>query len=167
MSLETTIRGVLQCLYGKTIGATAGNIPLNIPFDLELSDGTGLDEGDILWFDQDRILAGLTSENIDVAGTLSDAYGDTFTAVKIKFFYFHNKSVTPGDILELGGGSNPLLLWKDGSDIDSVGPNGRRFMWEPAAAGKAVTAGTGDLLQVNNISSNSIDYDIIIVGTSA
>lgn len=165
--LTTTLRGVLGFKYKKTIGATIGEFPLEFIFDLSLADGVGLDQGDLLWFDQDRTLAGSTSEDLDVAGVLSDAYSDVFTAVKIKLLYFHNKSVVAGDILELGGGSNPLLLWKDGSDIDPVGPGGRRFMWEPSLAGKTVTAGTGDVLKVNNISSNSIDYDIAIVGTSA
>lgn len=130
-----------------------------------LSNGTGaVDTGDLFWTDTRTLAA--TTENLDLAGGLTNAFGATLTFARIKGLLIHNKSTTAGHTLTVGGAaSNAFVLFSDTTDKYPIGPNGLFFIWEPSAAAKAVTASTGDILKIE--SSHSFDYDIVILGASA
>ena len=137
-------------------------------FDLTLSDtlsnGTGNDQVDVVWHDQ-RTLA-TTSENLDLAGSLTSAFGSTVTFAKVKGICIKNMSTTTTQIVTVGGAAaTQFINWVgDSSDTVKVGPDGILFLWSPMD-GYAVTAGTGDLLKI--ATSANITYDIWIIGTSA
>ena len=64
--------------------------------------------------------------------------------------------------------SNGVPLFLAASDGLDVKPGGC-FLWlAPDATGVAVTAGTGDLINIANSSSGtSVTYDVVIIGASA
>jgi len=134
----------------------------------KLLNGTGLDQNDIVWHDV-RTLSASSSEDLDMAGTLTDAFGNTVTFSKIKGIVLNNQTTTAGCILEAGGGSNDFNAWLGATgDKIKVGPNGLVVSWNPSLAGYSVTADTADILKITNTdSSNSITYQIVIVGTTA
>ena len=108
-----------------------------------------------------------TVENLDLAGGLTDAFGVTLTFAKIKAIAIHNLSVTPGEVLKIGGHASAAFpLFDNATDIYPLGPNGIFFIWEPSLAGKVVTATTADLLKIDS-GAATIQYDIVIIGTSA
>jgi len=131
-----------------------------------LSDGTGaVDTGDLVWSDR-RSLAS-TTESLDLAGGLTDSFGAAITFARIKMIAIKNNNTSVGHNLIIGGAaSNQFLLFTDSSDKYTLGPNGVFLVWEPSAAAKAVTASTGDLLKIDS-GSNTVSYDIIIIGSSA
>lgn len=140
-----------------------------LSLDDELTNGTAIDTADVLWHDR-RTLAATTSEDLDLAGSLVSALtGAAVTFAKIKCILIKNRSTTAGYILAVGGASsNQFINWvANSSDIVNVGPNGIFMLWNPSLAGYAVTASTGDLLKINNTGGGSLDYDIVLIGTSA
>ncbi len=132
-----------------------------------VADGTGADQMDLIWHDQ-RVLGTGASENLDLAGGLTDVYGNVLTFVKIKFIYV-SAAAANGDYIQLGGGSNPFINWvANASDIVNVAPGGMFALTAPDANGYGVTATTGDILTVMNADGAAgATYDIVLGGTSA
>ena len=130
-----------------------------------LATGTAAEKAD-LFYAQRRTLAA-TSEDLDLAGILLDDYRAALTFVKIRGLLIHNLSTTTTENLAVGGAAaTQFVNWVgNASDIVNVGPNGILFLWSPQD-GYAVTAGTGDLLKID-AGSDTIIYDIIVIGTSA
>lgn len=150
---------------------TAANIAKSTIADFDfgdsLSDGLIIDKCDLVYAAKSVAISGSGTNNLDVAGTLTDFYGTVITAVKLKFFYLKNLSTTPGDILRLGNhATGELLLWSAGATQD-IGPNGFVLIWEPSLAGIPVTATTGDLLKILEVAGNANTYDVAFGGVSA
>ena len=165
-TLTTQLNGRIAFTYASSIGGTSANYPANIDLIDTLSSGTIVDTGDLLYIAKAVALAGSATNTLDFSGSVSDAFGTSIVAVKVKMFYFHNLSTTAGNTITLGGNVNEMLFWS-AAGTQTVGPNGRILIWEPSLAGKAVTAATGDILDILNNTANAITYDIAFVGTSA
>jgi len=164
-SLTTNMELTLRWLYTNALDLSTPTDNVRLSFDDELTNGTGaIDTADKVWSDTRTLAA--TTETLDLAGGLTDAFGAALTFARIKMVFIHNTATTVGYNLTIGGGSNPFLMLADASDKYAIGPNGRFLIWEPSAAGKAVTASTGDLLLVDS-GANSVTYKIIIVGSTA
>ena len=126
-----------------------------------LTNGTGTDQGNMMWHDE-RTLA-TTSEDLDLAGSLVNAFGRTITFTKIKGLFVKNTSTTTGQNVLVGGAAaNQFVNWvSDASDEVVVGPNGCLALWSPMD-GYAVTAATGDILRIET--DANITYRIVLVG---
>ena len=160
-NLDLTLRGT----YANVLDLLTASANFSVGKSDEMSNGTGaVDTSDLLFTDT-RTLA-TTSESLDLAGGLTDSFGNALTFARVKCLLIHNKSTTVGQTVTIGGAaSNQFLLFADATDKYVLGPNGIFLFWEPSAAGKVVTASTGDLLKIET--SASISYDIVIIGSSA
>lgn len=129
--------------------------------------GTGLDQMDLIWSDQ-RTLAGTTSENLDLAGGLTDSFGTTLTFARVKLIYVFS-ALANGGLIQVGGAaSNAFINWvANATDIINVRNGGWHMTVAPDATGFAVTGGTGDILKINNTDASSATYNIVIGGASA
>ena len=87
----------------------------------------------------------------------------------IRAIIIHNKGTGVADILDVGAeGTNVFINWVgDATDKIRIGPGGLFFLWNPSAAGYAVTAGTGDKLRIKNNGTGDTVYQIILVGSTA
>lgn len=133
-----------------------------------ITSGTESSQMDQIWHDQ-RTLAASTAEDLDLAGSLVDAFGTTLTFVDIRFIMVKASSANTNDVRVGGTGANAFFSFL-GSNTDyiKVKPGGALFLYTPTDPGYAVTAGTADLLQIENDSSGStVTYDIYIGGVSA
>jgi len=133
-----------------------------------VANGTGANQADLIWHDQ-RTLALSTSEDLDLAGSLTDAFGATVTFARVKGIVVYAASGN-GDNIQVGGAaSNQFINWvANSSDIINVRPGGTFALIAPDAVAYAVTAGTGDLLRITNADSgDAATYDIYIIGASA
>jgi hypothetical protein len=140
--------------FSKTVSGSA-----------ELLPGTGENQGDEAWLDIDRVLTA-TSEELDLAGGLTDLNGNAITFTKIKELLIVNKNTTSGELLKVGGAAaNAFLLFDDATDIESIDPGGFLHISSPVD-GKTVTAGTGDKLKID-AGANTITFNIILTGVSA
>jgi hypothetical protein len=127
--------------------------------------GTGVGAVD-KQFDDERTLADGVSENLDLSGSLLDAFGASLLFAKIKILAIKNKSAT--QTLSVGGAATlGFIGWVgDPTDVVKIGPGAMALLiCDPA--GVAVTAGTGDLLKIANSAGAACIYDIFISGSSA
>ena len=158
----------LKLKQTKTIAGTTASVIHDFDFGDSLANGVIIDQGDLPYGAKNVSLSGNATINFDVAGALSDFYGTTITAVKLKFFYFKNLNTVAGNTILLGAhATTALLLWGAAAHTKRLAPHGFVLMWVPSLAGIAVTAGTGDALKIFNETANAVNYDIAFVATSA
>lgn len=127
-----------------------------------LSNGTGSAQASAQWSDT-RTITASSSENLDLAGSLTNAFGQTLTFTKVKLIFIRAASANSNNVQFSRGSSNGVPLFLAASDGVSLQP-GAWFAWfDPT--GITVTAGTGDIFTVaNSGAGSSVSYDIVIVG---
>jgi len=136
---------------------------------MSFSNGTGAGNANQHWSDT-RTLADGANETLDLAGGLTDAFGDTVTFANVKALYLYNKS-SDANLVIGGAASNAFsALFGDAADKMVLAPGGRLLVWATASAsGYAVTADTADQLQLAHDGSgeSTLEYDIVIIGEVA
>lgn len=133
---------------------------------LDLTDGSGAGQANKMFHDQ-RTLAASGTENLDLAGSLTDPLGTTLTFTKIRALLIYAASANTNLVNVGGAASLGFTTWVgDVTDVVKVRPGGLFLLTAPDATAYAVTAGTGDLLTITNSSSGTgVTYDIVILGS--
>lgn len=131
------------------------------------TEGTTANKADKLFADT-RTISASSTENLDLAGTLTDPFGASLTFVTVKAIYIKASTANTNNVCVGGAASNGFVgPFADATDKMCVKPGGVLLITAPAT-GWTVTASTGDILLVANSSSGtSVSYDVIIFGTSA
>ncbi|MFD5266751.1 hypothetical protein [Streptomyces sp. NPDC058335] len=147
---------------------------LSIPQDtieylkaLTFADGAGAGAANLIFHDQ-RVLAASGTENLDLAGVLSDKFGQALTFARVKAVIVVAAAANTNNVQVAQPAANgvPGIFLAAGDGI-SVQPGGA-FVWvAPSAAGAVVTPATGDLLTVtNSAAGTSVTYDVLILGAA-
>jgi hypothetical protein len=170
MSLASKIKLSIDANYTTALDLAIGSVPLLKSYETALATGTGAGQADKIWHDT-RTLTASSSEDIDLAGVLTDAFGAALTFVKIKALII-SAAVGNTNNVNVGGVANGLssILTPAASGIIQVRPGSTFaiFAGQADATGYAVTAATADLLHVaNSGAGTSVTYDVIVLGTSA
>lgn len=134
---------------------------------LRLLTGTTSGKADLMFSDT-RTLSASSSEELDLAGGLTDPFGASLTFVKIVAIMLIAAEGNANNVVLGGAAANAFVgPFADASDKLSVPPCGSVQLVAPAA-GWTVTAATGDLLKIaNSGGSTGVTYDLIIIGRSA
>ncbi|MFC8267811.1 hypothetical protein ACFUIZ_19070 [Streptomyces cinereoruber] len=144
--------------------------PFGLSRSVSLVDGTGAGKADRVWT-ATRTLAASASEDLDLAGTLVDAFGATVSFAKIKALMVSAAAGNTNNVVIGGASSNGFITWVGAATHTViVRPGGALALLtgEADANGYAVTAATGDLLKIANSGSGTpVTYSIAIIGTSA
>jgi hypothetical protein len=166
MTLTTTIAGSITAKQVVALDAGSASFPAAFTSSLALTNGTGASQADLLWSDT-RTLTASATENLDLAGSLTDAFAAVLTFVKVKAIYVSAAAANTNNVV-VGNGSNPFLgIFTAGTDSVTLKP-GYFVLWGGVGAGYTVTAATGDILKVaNSAGGTSVTYSIMVVGTSA
>lgn len=167
MSLTATLIAQIKASHIRSLDLAEGLVPLDKRTRVELTSGTGSGQADLIFHDQ-RTLAASATEDLDLAGSLADAYGTTLTFARIKAVLISAASANTNNVNVTRPASNGVPLFLAAGDGIAVRPGGA-FLWvAPDATGVAVTAGTGDLLTLtNSAGSTGVTYDVVIIGASA
>jgi hypothetical protein len=138
----------------------------NVTHTTDWTNGTGDDQISKVWQDT-RTINASTAEDLDLAGSLTDSFGNTVTFATVKFVYVSAASGNTNNVEVGGSAANTMLgIFDDATDKVLVKPGGV-FYWEAPGTGATVTAGTGDKLNVNNSGAGtSVEYTIVIGGTT-
>lgn len=131
---------------------------------LSLVEGTDATNKANILFADTRTIAASANENIDLAGALSDAFGASIVAAEIVAIYIAAKATNTNNVNVTRPASNgfigPFLAASDGVAIKPG-----EYALFVSQSGWAVTAATGDLLNIaNSAGTTGVDYDIIVVG---
>lgn len=139
--------------------------PLSYAISQVFSDGVGANQVNYLWHDR-RTLAGSANESLDLANasnTLVNYRNEALNLARVKLLVIKNRSAS--NSLQFGPPANGWITFINTVGTELILPPGGAIMaYAPTATGWAVTAGTGDLLFVENLGGTDTDYDIIIAG---
>jgi hypothetical protein len=156
--------GIRATLSGSPdVGATSHRIDDSV--STTLSNGTGAGQANALFADT-RTLAASGTEDLDLAGGLTDALGTALTFTAIKAIRVRAAAGNTNNVVITRPASNgfagPFLAAGDGI---SVPPGGAALFERSDAAGWAVTAGTADLLTITNSGAGTgVTYTIELIG---
>lgn len=166
VSLISEISASVKWLYTNPLDLSTPSDSKTLNFEVPMLSGTGLDQANRLFADQ-RSVNTASNDDLDLAGGLTDAFGQTLTFAKIKAILIYNTILTAGEILNVGGGGvNSFINWVgNASDTVTIGPGGLLVLANPSLAGYAVTASTGDILRIANAGAGTIVYKIVLIGT--
>ena len=154
---------------GSELGTTQDDVLLSTSWwSWGVTNGTGANQANLIFRDQ-RTLGATTSENLDLAGSLTDAYGSTITFARVKLIYVKAATANGGNIIVGGAAANTFVgPFADATDKVKIPAGGMFQVADAGATGWVVTAGTGDILKVeNDDGAEAGTYDIIIIGASA
>lgn len=161
-TLKISISGTLQ--KSQNLGDPVTK-PVVFSKTVNFDNGTG-DQQANMAFMNSATISGSGSADLDLAGGLTDAFGDTITFTKIKMILI-TADEDNGDTLSIGGDASAAFdaIVADGSDELICRPDGAILLLAPNADGYAVTATTADILEITNSDSENAVYNIIIIGT--
>ncbi|HUT59093.1 MAG TPA: hypothetical protein VNA25_14690 [Phycisphaerae bacterium] len=154
----------LQADYGddSTINAEKGDLKWNVSDSL--ATGTAAEQADQFYAGRRTLAA--TSENIDLAGGLTDAYGAALTFEVVKAILIRNRNTTAGHTLTVGAATaSAFTSWASTAVATYLVPaNSLDAKWSPGA-GFAVNTASAKLLRID-AGTNTVVYDLLVVGTS-
>ena len=143
-----------------------------------LASGTGTNQVNQHFADERTVAAG-ANDNIDLYGSLVNAFGETINFTAVKAVVIQNVgaddgssgySVQSGEDLLIGGASSVGNAWATpfnaNPDSKLTLVSGGSFALTAPASGFSVTSGTGDILRVRNNGTKTIKYRIILEGVA-
>ncbi|WP_257164685.1 hypothetical protein [Bradyrhizobium sp. SRS-191] len=133
--------------------------------DIVFSYGSGYGKADIA-FSDDRALSASTNENLDMAGALVDAFGQTIAAAKVKAIVIDNLESSVGVLTIGGAASNTFNGPFSGATYTIDLKPGDRAVFA-SRTGWTVTAATGDLLKVACSSAGAANYHVTMIASSS
>lgn len=165
MPLTATINLYATGKQTAALDLGTGSVPFSLAVEAALTDGTTAGKADRVFADT-RTLGASGTENLDLAGTLTDSYGAALTFATIKAVIIRAAAANTNDVQVTRPASNGVVLFMAAGDGIAIKP-GYAFAFFGTGAGVAVTAGTGDILTITNSAGGTgVTYDILIIGTS-
>lgn len=167
-TLKGTVKLRADLVYEGT--ADEGTVKQEIAaafFTHKIAAGTDDGEADMLFIDTRPLGAG-ANEELDLAGVLTGALGNTLTFVDVVGLVISTPDTNVGNIEVGGAASNAFAaIFGDATDKIKI-PKNSCVAFMSKSTGWAVAAGTGDKLKVTNADgSNAASYTIRIYGRSA
>lgn len=160
---STTIAVNVAASLVNALDLGSGSAPSNLRETYTFTNGVGANQAGNVFADQRT--TDDTGESLDLAGGLTNAFGETITFTAIKAIVIRAASTNTLNVVVGAGGVNSLINWVgDASDTIIVRPGGTFALIASDADGYGVTAGTGDLLKVAASATGSVTYDIILIG---
>ncbi|WP_310533132.1 hypothetical protein [Novosphingobium sp.] len=129
----------------------------------QFTEGTAaVGQANVLFSDT-RTIAASATENIDLAGALTDAFGTTITAAEVVAIYVKADAANTNNVVVGNASSNGFVGPMGATGVYAVKPG--EYFLATSQSGWAVTAATGDLLKIaNSGGTTGITYDIIVIG---
>jgi hypothetical protein len=163
---KTTLNLSLASTQTNPLDLGTASFPLKYAKSMALAAGSGTGQADRIFTDT-RTLAASATENLDLAGSLTDAFGATITFARIKLVLVTAAVANTNNVNVIRESTNGVPLFLALADGIPVRPGGGFAWWAPDATAVAVTASTGDLLTVtNSAAGTSVTYDIVVIGAS-
>lgn len=141
----------------------------NWTYSKTLTAGTGgAGTSDLLYAIQTTI-AGAGTLNLDLAGTLTDFFGNTITMARVKIMMFHLTTDTTASSILIGNHASALINWVGAAaHTVRVRNGGCLYLACTDATAYAVTATTADAIKIlNEDATNTATLQIAIVGSTA
>ncbi|KMS71306.1 hypothetical protein ACH49_24735 [Streptomyces leeuwenhoekii] len=169
MPLSSTLAVSAFTELSGSSGLGTARVPAGLSRAVTLASGTGAGRADRA-FTARRTIAASGTDDLDLAGVLTDALGGTITFARIKGLFIAAAAANTNNVVIGNATSNAWATLLNATGTVTLRPGAVLA----AVAGSAdattygVTAATGDVLRVANSGGGStVSYDICIVGASA
>jgi len=136
---------------------------------IEFLNGTGDNQVDRVFHVKAGSVVAASPVTYDLSGTLANPVdGSTVAFVEVAMIAVKNTTASGGGGLKVGGGSNQFVTpFGAAGDLLIVRPGGIAILYAPYdGGGYTVTAGTGDILQID-ATTGTCTYELLILGRSA
>jgi len=155
----------IDVVQTQTSGVSEVEATTAIKDVLDFTNGTGADQASALW-SSTRTLAASATEDLDFSGSLTDPFGTTVAADRIKAIYVSAAAANTNDVNVQRSSANGVPAFLAASDGIPVSPGGKFILVAQNANGINVTAGTGDKLTfTNSAAGTSVTYTIAVLYT--
>lgn len=169
MAVSATVSQSVSGSHTGTADLGTPTFPFSTSASVAYSTGTGAGQVDLVFADS-RTLAASGTEDLDLAGVLTDVYGATITFARIKAIHISAAAGNTNNVQVTRPASNGTPWLMAAGDGIALRP-GAAFTWSSGSAdatGVAVTASTGDLITItNSAGTTGVTYTIAILGCSA
>jgi hypothetical protein len=173
MAITGTLRASMRVTQtGANDFGEDRNTPL-IQAALDLANGTGANQADIFWADQ-RTVATASNDDLDLAGSLTDAFGTTVAAAELVAVLIINAprsgAANTTNLTVGAASSNPITGFMGGTSptFGPIRPGGFLYFGCGDAGGfGAVAGGSADTLRIANSSGASATYQIAVLARTA
>jgi hypothetical protein len=132
-----------------------------------LDFGTASEEANRIFVDTRTVTLATGTDDIDLAGSLIDPFGNTITFSTIKAIFIYNRATVRTEKLRVGAASAHCFTGPYGASSatkPTIYPGGVHQITAPFE-GYPVEAGTSDILRIRHAGSvGDITYDIVIIG---
>ena len=167
MTLSATVKVSVSGRQTGALDLSTQSADLPKVYSQVFSDGAGADQAQRIFADT-RTLAASANEDLDLSGSLTDILGAAVVFTKVKAVIIKASASNSNNVNLTRPASNGVPLFLAAGDGIALAP-GEVFVWlSGQAAGKTVTAGTGDLINLaNSAAGSSVSYDIIVIGATS
>lgn len=168
MALSSVLTVQALSTLTSALDLVTGSAPLNYGKAFTWPSGTAASQADRIFSDT-RTIAASGTDDLDLAGVLTDAFGATCTFVRVRGLIVFANAANTNNVIVGNAAANGFITWVGAAaHTVTVRPGGLLALIAPDTTGYAVTAGTGDILRVaNSGAGTSVTYDIVIIGASA
>lgn len=164
MPLSTRINAAIAFTQTQTPDQGTAKAELALSIAKTLANGTSNAQADLAFADS-RTLASNTSEDLDLAGALVDALGNTITAAEIVAVLIESDAANTTNLTVGAATAEAQLFFGAAGDTAVIKPGG--FLMAYAPAGWAITATSADDLKIANGTGAAATYRVAIIGRSA
>lgn len=170
MSLTSTIAVAVSAIQIPTIDLGSAVAQLSKSYRVDLANGTAAGQADRVFHDQ-RTLTASATEDIDLAGTLTDVFGATLTFARIKGLIVAAAAANTNNVIVGGASATQFVSWVGAATHTVTVRPGAVLMLMAGAAdatGYVTAAGSTDLLKIaNSAGTTGVTYDIAVIGCSS
>lgn len=169
MPLTSRVTVEVTGLLTAALDFTTPSSSVDMRHQIDMATGTGAGQADKIWTDQ-RTLTASSTEDLDLVGTLTDAFGATISLARVKAILVRAAAANVNNVIVGGASATQWAALLGTTGTVTLRP-GSLFVAVAGAAdatGYVSAAGATDLLKVANSSSgSSVVYDIAVIGCSA
>jgi hypothetical protein len=167
MALTSRITAQIDATETGTLDLGSKTAKISAAIALALANGTGNDQADVIWSDE-RTIAASANDDLDLAGSLVGAFGNTLTFAKIKAILVIADDANTNNVV-IGAAASAQFVGPFGAATHTIAVRpGGVFLIAIPDTGWTVTATSADLLRIaNSAGGTPVTYKLVIVGTSS
>lgn len=160
---HVTVNLTIDSKLLSALDLSSANDPLVVAIAASLTNGTATGQASQHWHDT-RVLTASATEDLDLAGGLTNAFGVTLTFTKVKCVFVRAATGNTNSVEVTRKATTGIPLFMADGDGISLAP-GEWFCYFSPTVGKTITATTDDTLTfTNSAGSTSVTYDVVIIG---
>jgi hypothetical protein len=166
-TLTTNITANIEAVYTGTgdLSTRVQQLSRASQAAIQMASGTSSNQANAL-FEDTRTLVASATEELDLYGGLTDAFGTTLNFVTIKAIRIKAATANTNNVVVGNASSNPFTGPLGGTTPTLTIPPGGLVMLVAPVSGWAVTNASSDKLRfTNSAGTTSVSYDLIVVGT--